>query len=313
MKKKKLISGKTKSLSEKVIAGTLLTTIIGSCIDKNAYNFRDNLYSDPTYGQIDKIDLLNIEELHLSDEFIQYIKIINEIFVDITTDPIQAHFFCEDTEGYLKSKNLFILTKSNDIIDFHLTDRDKKLLLAMTDPDIMAAVENRDFEAFLGLCKHKGYFTDTKDILTINYENYRPFFETDDDYIKFVNEIEKINGKINTKTESVSQSDAYMIGAPIAAVGFGVVEIGVVVDKIAWISAAENSPTHKQSNDPALSIWISKGATITKQQEMLLYDELVENRVIPIVEIIARECPNVDADALQNFLITNFKAYYGIK
>lgn len=309
-KKTKKIVETAKNIGKKATVGTVVASLLFSActIDKSSYNLKDGLYGEPTYGQTKK-DLLKLSEIGLSEELTHYINIINEIVADITISEESAKLFCEDTNKYLETKNFAVQTKVGDI-DFHLTEKDKKFLLAFTDKEIFGAVQNRDFEAFISLCIQKGYFSDVKEIITINYEDYRPFFNSNKDYERFVNTLNIINGIPQTRSE-YNVDEECAIGVPIVAVGFGAVEIGVVADKLAWISGMETP--RSISNEPALMVWYNENPSLTEDEQMLFYDEAIVSRVTSIVNVVSQEFPNVDTDVLQNFLILNFKAYYGLK
>lgn len=315
----KKATNKIKEAGKPSVVGLVISSIlINSCaVDPTAYNNENNIYGNINTDQTFKKDLLNINELQLSAELLDYANVINIIIDDITNNSKSAELFCSDPDGYIKQHDLGSLMTGS--IKFEITDHDKRLLRALTDEDVMNTVRARDFRNFVNVCVSKGYFSKANDIMNVNFSEYRKFFKSEEDFNKYREMIKSINTGNNVKTRS-DGGDEFLIGVPVGAVGFAVVEIGVGVDmatvahQYTSVSGAEAYSTPLGNrNEPVMKLWYNENTTVTPDEKTIFYDELIAKRVEEMVETICEEFPQVDKNALRNFIVINFKNYYGYK
>lgn len=251
--------------------GTVLSSIIlQSCtFDTEWYNNKDNIYGDISLSPTDKVDLLNIGQLRLSETLIEYSKAISAIFEDITTNHDAAQAFCENPDAYIA--NRFPQTRSSNL-HLDLSDREKKILMAMTDEQVQNAIKSRDFSTFIHACVQKGYFASAEEILTVNVGDTRKFFASDEDYERYKEMLQRINSDNTMTRASDPESENFAIGVPVVAVGFIAVEIGGFVDmaiKVHQYGATTRSASIGAQNEPVINLWYRENEETTTDDKII--------------------------------------------
>lgn len=303
-----------KEAGTKISLGTVLSSIIlQSCsFDADWYNNKDNIYGNISLGTESKENLLDVNQLKLSQALIDYAKAITFIFEDITTNHDAAKAFCDNPNTYLA--NRFPQICDSDL-KLELSDRDKRILMAMTDEQIQNAIKSKDFEAFISLCVQKGYFASAQEILTVNIGDLRTFFASEADFERYEEMLHRLNsdGATTRSNEIETIKSDFAIGAPVVAVGFVAIEIGGFADmaiKVHQYGAAMSSTMLASQNEPVMNLWYRENEETTDNDKIIFYDQLVNDRITSAMELILQTFPHLDKDEIYNYLTTMFKQYY---
>ena len=291
-----------------IVSATISSILFGACtVDSSWYNNQDNIYGDINLTK-GKEDLLNIHELELSKTFEQYAAIIRLIMDDVMTNEAAAREFCDNPNAYIESRNFDNMIS---VSKFELYEKDKRLIMALADPQILDAARGRDFTNFITLCIQKGYFASVQEILSVDTINIRKFFKTEDDYQKYLEILQKVCPD-NLLTRDPHLPDSFAVGAPVLAIGFGGIEIGIVVHMEAWIWGAQAHFTSiGAQNEPVMKLWYNENTrTVTKDEKFAFYDQVINRRIEEAVQLISENVSGINVDELRSFLIANFKKYY---
>lgn len=307
----------------KLATGSLLTGLVAMssscssdmeppCLD----NSSDRIYGTHAANLSRGATFISLDSIALSDEFRAYVSVMSTTLQDILADQNIAYQFCQNPEGYLQNRFSGdpILSK----MSMELSNADKNFLLATTDKDIQRSLLNGDFHEFITLCNTKGFLHNALPIVT--RDNYRRFFKSEEDYLKFQEYIRSnnTNGIVSRSPSQEMISQAWAIAIPVAGVAIAGLELAVVFDQVAWTtkmsyteaSSAQMSAIAEQ--EPIMKLWI-QAENSPSVDVSTMYNELVVNRATEAVNLIETEFPSVDKEALRDFFILNIGTSYGFK
>lgn len=303
-----------KSIGTNLTLGTVVSSILlQSCIafDSDAYNNSDNIYGNVTLTPETKANLLDVNKLNLSSKMDKYVNIIKIVYSDISSNYEKAVEFCNDPNVYVKNHFPDLYDSSFSI---ELSAKEKRIIIAMTDEQIRTSIKEHKFREFLQIGVQKGYFASAEEVLIVNMDEVRQFFSSNEDFEKYKNIIQKINStSIHTKSGIDIDTEAdFAVGAPVAAVGFAVVEIGAVIHMGIYTELwgkSDESPTKASQNEPVMNLWYLENAS-SANDKVIFYDELINNRIEAAMDFICETFPNINRDELYNYIVTLFKQYY---
>lgn len=314
MKKKvRSVNSLVKKRGSQLILSIVTASIFaGSCnvpeIVEAEYNNQDNIYGTTRAAADVGLQFLNIEELNVDEDLANYIVIMRDLFDDITSDSMRAAQFCANPEEYLSQEKF---QKYNHDLSIFLSENDKRILLALSDPEVIEAAQSDDLRQFIRICYAKQLLTQDAEILSENIVSAEHYFKSKDDYLavkeyvssdQFVTQL-NIN-KANVNTEAM---------AIVAAIVVAVVADEYVLDRVRFWGAMENTfqeVSHTLSREPVLRFWQENNEAII--DKTVLYDELISTRARNIAKIIAEEIPTINEGELCDFLALNLQHYYAL-
>lgn len=304
---------KKKVLPKKSIVGAAATIFLGGCsADHSEYNMGSRyddllLNSNSEKGK----HLLNINELRLSAEIERYANIMNLLIKDITTDESASKQFCSDPDTYLSQKKYSAIYGVN--ISQYLNQKDKMVLLAMADKEVLDAAKNKNLSEFIRLCRLKGLISDSAKIVSNGYADYKKFFKTEEDYQLFLKSLphsEQMMLKSGAVEESIYMGIA--IGAKIAAITHD-----YILDQFHTCGETElpEMPTEVLSvmhDEPILKFWANEHSDTYIPAE-LLYDELVLTRADELTNAIIENYSHYDREKIREFIALNLQNFYNLE
>ncbi len=300
---------KPKTAITKVVIGAVSSSILAASCSKG-YDFENSVYGPFADNKMTRgISLIDVEESNLSDEFVSRIEAVSSIVNLILTDKKEAKLFSKNTETYLASKELSL--------NITLTNQEKKLLVALSDEDIIKAVRNKDLQAFLNASNDKGY------LRLSNEENgsieLRRMFKTEKSYDQFVKSIEGLSlGQSSPEAMEALIAVAAVVvyiaaGAVIYAAAATIAETYLAVHHkvAAWGTIPVNtSMPISVFREPVLKIWTDNNGPISDPN---FYSELIDKQTSVFVNMLEAEFSNVDKHAVAELFKQQLEGYYGLK
>lgn len=301
------------TLKKGVIGSVAVVILASSCnADYSEYNQEDSVYknllvsSNPDAGA----QLLNIRELKLTNEVRQYASIMHTLIEDITKDGNSAKLFCSDPDAYL-SQSKFSNTLNIDLSQY-LTEKDKMILMALTDEDVQKAAKQSNLSDFIRVCKSKGFLSDPAAIISRSTADYSHFFETQEDYQFFM---QKMLPSYSTRA-TVEDAFVAVIGIAVGARVGAYVDDYVYENTEFWGVGYEQSMSIGTRNiikeEPTLRLWANEHPDTIIESEKL-FDEMVIQRADEIANAICDNYPQYDKEKIKEFLVLNLQAFYNIK
>lgn len=324
--KKKTETPKTlvsKSIGTKIAMCTLIPGVLitSSCGSDEPYNgSEDRLYGTPAKNLSRGQSFVLLDSIMLSTEYRAYVDVLSTSIEEIMQDQTIAIEFRNNPDLFLKKKTDGILKKTD--IEVSISESDKLLLLAITDPLIQEKINNKDLKGFIQMCIQKGYMNPSLPKIT---DDYARFFKSQSDFDKFKN---AFNVNIATSEHALSRTieqesisnEAWGIVAGVVAGVVGAVEAGVVFDQIAWVTSLSENDSVVNSRaantiiqqEPVMQLWFNSDPT-AEIDENILYSEFVENRANFLIESLDDTYPQIDRNKLKEVIILNLQNYYGFK
>lgn len=192
---KKQIRAKTKELAVKGTSATLLTSLVlSSCsqqYDENGYNLVGNIYGKIAINPPIGYGVLEIDESNLSERFLTHMANVQQLISEITSDEAAATSFKNDPDNYIAARGYDL--------HFEFTSAEKRFLTAFTDPICIQAIQDNDTERFVRHCLSKNYISGISLISTKNADPMHKYFRTAEDFNKYINFVEPVDGKISAE------------------------------------------------------------------------------------------------------------------
>lgn len=304
---------KKEAMLRKGIIGVVTTSIlVSSCtIDHLEYNRTNGLYdhlwasSDPDLGE----QLLNIENIQLSNKIQEYARIVGFLIEDVTKDKVSAQLFCSDPDAYLAQKKIKDAFDIN--IDQYLTDKDKRLIMAFADDEVRSAAKRQDLAEFLRLCKSKGLLSNPVKVISEGYANYSEFFKSTEEYVSFMKHLNDLTNPSGVVLQN-DDSEAFVL-ALVVGIRLGAIAEDYVYDQVEFWGAAQAPAISKVINEePTLKFWINEHSETYIPSE-LLFEELVLQTADNLAQVVVENFPHYDRDKIKEFIAINLQNFYDIK
>lgn len=255
-------------------------------------------------------------------ELAKVIDKVSTIVQEILTEKRLACAFSENPDTYLQAKEVFY--------KITLSDKERAILKAFSDEDIIEAVRKNDVGSFLQLAKEKGYIGSiqtSKD----DMDRLRNLFKSDKDYNDFTKslnlasiadgEYEVIETAVFPAVAAVVLAVAAVIYAGAATITVAEVAAAVQAGAVYHVSTyTQTSATGVESTslrrssindkEAVLRIWSDNNGPMAVSD---FYSGIIDSQIEYLVTLVKEQFPDVDVITISKILKNNLEGYYGLR
>lgn len=268
-----------------VVAGAVLTGLtLGSC---QGYFIDEDDYSLEAFKEYDSVAI----PISFAPEEVEYLNFLDKLGKDIIEQPIIAKEFA-------KSPKLF-LERYGYSGDIDLEEGMLKLIIALGDDDINAAIKNKDVSSMLALFDRKGL---------LNAEYIK---------LKVTDEIrQQALSVLNLDNETIQDGQAWIVPVLVLAVLVAAALFGVAVSLVTYAGVATSVETYGKiqksqkdlfiENNPVFKIWKLKGE---EKDSYIAVDNCIEKIATEAISYTKKNNPellnNISDEEFKNVLKLN--------
>lgn len=232
--------------------------------------------------------------LNIGQNQTELLSLFRNLSIDIVNNPVIARRFSKNPQDFLKRYGY------NGSVN--LDDGTMKLVLALGDKEINAAVKTNNIKLFLSLCKEKGLLSNTIESTTFSKDEIKTMLDE--------------MGLNATNQEISTLQEGLLIPVILIVVAVAVVVVYVVTDDEFEVTgeAYSNKFDVVTNDNPVLTYWTLKDK---KEQAPLVINTFMEEQVEAMVSIIEETCPTFfehnDKEVFRNEIRINFLKYYKLR
>jgi len=266
---------------QQIVAGGLATTVLVSSCTKDALFINNRDIENVNITRLNQNRSENVEILpihYTSDEF-EYFNFLNQLASDIMSDPNIAKQFLDDPNTYLQQNGF-------GDIKIKMDDAMLKFVIALSNEEIVRAIENNDIQQFLSLMKKYDLIS-----LVNNSDTER--------IIKLINEnpeLKNFNGM--EKTSVVAFAAIVVVGAIVAvwavavthAVTVNVAAAATVFAAFWAVAGAIDAQPKLDGDDYLIKLWRMKN---DNNSTYVLINEYEKQKINELILGIKNSYPEV--------------------